>query len=55
MDNQGEDTMTLEVAIATFYPLLLDRTVDRISTVLDTGESVTVYRVGTIIRIDIKP
>ena len=47
--------MTLNEFIITFYPMLLARQLDKISKALDTGETVTAYWAGTIIRIDIKP
>ena len=36
------------------YPLILNRTLNRADTILEIGQ-ITIYSVGTIIRIDIKP
>jgi hypothetical protein len=37
------------------YPLLLKRVIDRVDKVLDDGTKITAYRMGDVIRIDIKP
>lgn len=46
--------MTLTEFFDKWFPLLLNRTFDKIEKDLDVGK-VTAYWAGTIIRIDIKP
>ncbi len=47
--------MTLTQFMDTIYPLLLDRTMDKIEKTLDDGTVVKAYWAGAIIRIDVKP
>lgn len=47
--------MTLEQWLLTIYPLLVNHTLTKVEHVLSTGEKITAYWAGTIIRIDIKP
>lgn len=47
--------MTLAEFFETVYPLLLNRTMDRVDKVLDDGTKIKAYWVGAIIRIDVTP
>ena len=37
------------------YPLLLDRTVEKVERTLEDGSSIKAYWVADILRVDIKP
>ncbi len=47
--------MTLAEFFETIYPLLLNRTMDRVDKVLEDGTRVKAYWAGTVIRIDVIP
>jgi hypothetical protein len=47
--------MTLAIFFDTIYPLLVNRTLERVEKTLDDGTQVKAYWAGTIIRVDIKP
>jgi len=47
--------MTLAEFFTMVYPLLLNRTMDRVDKTLADGTKVTAYWCGDIIRIDLKP
>ncbi|KKN21618.1 hypothetical protein LCGC14_0923600 [marine sediment metagenome] len=47
--------MTLSEFFETIYPLLVNKTMDRVEKVLTDGTRIKAYWAGTIIRIDITP
>jgi hypothetical protein len=47
--------MTLAQFFEKVYPLLLDKTMERVEKQLDDGTEIKAYWCGAIIRIDIKP
>jgi hypothetical protein len=47
--------MTLSEFFETIYPLLVNKTMDRVEKVLTDGTRIKAYWAGAIIRIDITP